>query len=139
MLAAVMSRLPVKETAPTPELNCQPYGSIRIKVLLFPTAKSDVIVSVRTMLPKAVNPAPLVEFNDLSAEISLPPNGSVTVTSPRVQLGQTHNAPTTSPICNNSRFIPMFLRPLLVSNCRKVRAEKPSASIGTAIDLPACV
>src|SRR6266567_715970 len=81
MLAAVMSLLPLKETLPTPELNCHPLGSVRVKVLLFPTAKSVVAASVRTMLPNAVNAAPLVELTHLSAERSLPPTGSVMITS----------------------------------------------------------
>ena len=81
MLAAVMSRLLAKDTLPALVLNCQPNGSVRTNVLLFPAPKSVVAASARTMFPRAVNPAPLIEFTDLSAEISLPPTGSVMMTS----------------------------------------------------------
>src|SRR5438034_2251271 len=105
MLAAVMSLLPVKETLPTPELNCHPLGRVRIKVLLFPAAKSVVAASVRTMFPCATNPAPLVELKHLSAETSLPPIGSVMITSPSSGHDPTHKAPIISPNRSDALFI----------------------------------
>jgi hypothetical protein len=53
MLAAVMSPLDAKDTLPALELNRHPNGSVRIKVLLIPTAKSVSDPSVSTMLPSA--------------------------------------------------------------------------------------
>src|ERR1043166_9544039 len=57
------------------------------------------------MFPRALNPAPLVEFSDLSAETSLPPVGSVTMTSACSRQQPNHSAPATRPNRNNSLFI----------------------------------
>ncbi|SRR5882724_1285215 len=120
MLAAVMSLLVVNETLPTPDLNCHPLGRVRIRVLLFPTAKSVVAASVRTMFPKSMNAAPLVELRHVSAETSLPPAGSVIITSPSTAHDPAHKAPIISPNRSDARFIlRIFARSLLVQGSRK--------------------
>src|SRR3989442_868819 len=81
--AEVMLRVPVKLAVPTPGLNCQPVGMVRISVWLLPAAKSVAAPSVMTMLPRAVNAAPLVELSALSAETLFPPVGEVMTTAAR--------------------------------------------------------
>src|SRR6266404_1031188 len=127
MLAAVMSRLEAKDTLPALVLNRHPIGSVRIKVLLFPTPKSVVAASASTILPSAVNAAPLVEFSDLSAEMSLPPGGSVTVTSARIRHEPNHSAPATRPNRSNSLFIRVSLGALWLHTAEQSRRRAVSA------------
>src|SRR5881628_1079685 len=63
--------------------NCHPSGTVRTSVWLLPSAQSVEAPSVITMLPNAVNAAPLVELSALSAETLLPPVGEVMTTSAR--------------------------------------------------------
>ena len=64
---------------PTPALNRQPLGAVRMRVFPEPTAKSPFAPSVMTILPNVVkaDAAPLV---DLSAERFVPAVAAVTVT-----------------------------------------------------------
>ena len=80
MLAAEMFRLEVNETVPAPALNRHPAGGVRIMVSPLPLAKSVFTPSAITILPSAVNAAPLVELSALSAERFCPPAGFVMVT-----------------------------------------------------------
>ena len=83
ILAAVISRPFRKVTlAAAAGLNRHPSGAVKMRVRLVPGAKSAEAPSARTMLPSGVKAAPFVEFTALSAEMLLPPMGSVTVTSP---------------------------------------------------------
>src|SRR6266568_5324441 len=136
MLAEVMSLLGANDTLPALVLNRHPRGNVRIKVLLLPIPKSVVDASASTMFPSAVNAAPLVEFSDLSAEISLPPAGSVTVTSASIRHEPNNNMPATRANRSNCLFIRVSLGALLASHCRKIAAEKLSVGWESAIDLP---
>src|SRR5262245_48262646 len=80
IVAAVILRVPVKVTVPTPGLNLHPVGAERMRVWLFPAEMSVAATSVMTILPRAVKAAPLVELSALSAETLLPPVGEVMVT-----------------------------------------------------------
>ena len=82
-LAAEMFLPEVKVTDPAPGLNRYPSGTVRISVRPLPLAKSVFTPSVITILPSAVNAAPLVELSALSAGILLPPVGDVITTLAR--------------------------------------------------------
>src|SRR6266446_685432 len=82
-VALVISPLAEKEAvvgAPA-VWNWKPGGRVKIKVWFVPTPKSAGLFSAMMIAPSGVKAAPLVELADVSAEMPLPPVGSVTVTS----------------------------------------------------------
>jgi hypothetical protein len=107
IVAAVMLREPVKLTVPTPGLNCHPLGMVRINVWLLPAAKSVAAPSVITILPSAVNAAPLVELSALSAETLFPPVGEVMVTLAHTR-GELN---ATNPSIRVRRIVAVFIVP----------------------------
>ncbi len=82
--AAVMFFEAENDTDPTPLLNFQPVGTVKIKVP--DPAKSPVLLdpdpSETVISPSVVKvpPAGDVEFNALSAEILVPPDAGLTIT-----------------------------------------------------------
>src|SRR2546428_4571362 len=82
-LALVIFAPAVKETLPTPELNRQPLGAVRISVLLEPPVSAispfPDPVSAMTMLPSVVKAGP-APFCAISAERPVPPVAVVIVT-----------------------------------------------------------
>ena len=107
MLTILPSGPPVPEILakaadPTPELNCQPFGALRISVLPEPTGKSPFAVSVMTMFHRAVKAgaAPLAA---LSADIPVPPVAAVTVESINVACAV---SPDVCPVAVNCSVAP---------------------------------
>src|SRR6266571_4220747 len=114
-LAAVISRLLRRLTlAPTVVLKRQPPGRVKMNVLLVPFAKSVVSPSVMTISPSAVKAAPLVELNDVSAEMPLTPVGSVTVTSASNDWQKNDSNPTANPSRSTQCCAPPHESPLVL-------------------------
>src|SRR5215510_7711885 len=98
---------------------------VRMSVWLLPAAKSLAATSVRTILPRAVKAAPLVELSALSAERLLPPVGEVMVTLAHAR-GALH---ATNPRISPRRIVLIFI----VSWETFLRRELDSNKHGTFI------